>query len=83
MARRARTPTILHLTESLHDTQNQPYNIKVAVKTRMGFQATVYELTSRAYLAIIFDSSSLDNLLERMGEDVASEILIAISGLTR
>jgi len=50
--------------------------------TKAGFEATVYELTSNAYLAIILDSSSMDNLLERMGEDVASEILIAISGLT-
>ena len=49
--------------------------------TKAGFEATVYELTARAYLGIMLDSISLENLLNRMDEDSAMEILTAILGL--
>jgi hypothetical protein len=54
-------------------------NIK---STRAGFEATEYELTARAYLALMLDSTNLECLLNRMDEDVASEILAAITTLT-
>ena len=51
--------------------------------TKAGFEATVYELTAKAYLALMLDSISLENLLNRVDEDSATEILGAIAGLTR
>jgi hypothetical protein len=54
-------------------------NIK---STKAGFEATEYELTTRAYLALMLDSINLEDLLNRMDEDVASEILAAIATLT-
>jgi Trm5-related predicted tRNA methylase len=54
-------------------------NIK---STKAGFEATEYEPTTRSYLAIMLDSINLEDLLNRMDEDVASEILAAIATLT-
>ena len=51
--------------------------------TKAGFEATVYELTAKAYLGLMLDSISLENLLNRIDEDSATEILAAIAGLTR
>jgi DNA-binding Lrp family transcriptional regulator len=39
-----------------------------AKKTKAGFEATIYELTSRAYLAILLDSMSHEFLIARMDE---------------
>jgi Trm5-related predicted tRNA methylase len=54
-------------------------NIK---STKAGFEATEYELTTRTYLALMLDSTNLEDLLNRMDEDVASEILATIATLT-
>jgi hypothetical protein len=51
--------------------------------TKAGFEAAVYELTARAYLALMLDSISLENLLSRVDEDSATEILAAIAALTK
>jgi hypothetical protein len=51
--------------------------------TKAGFEATVYELSAKAYLALMLASISLENLLNRIDEDSATEILAAIAGLTR
>jgi hypothetical protein len=47
-------------------------------KTKAGFQASVYELTARAYLAMLLNLINLDDLLMKVDEDTASEILAAI-----
>ena len=39
----------------------------------------VAQLAARAYLALILDSINLEDLLNRMDEDIASEILAAIA----
>ena len=54
-------------------------NIK---STKAGFEATDYELTTRTYLAIMLDSINLEDLINRIDEDAASEILAAIATLT-
>ena len=46
-----------------------------------GFEATEYELTTRTYLALFLDSTSIEDLLNRMDEDVAFEILAAMAKL--
>jgi hypothetical protein len=63
--------------------QQLGYVKEVKVKcTKAGFEATEYELTTRIYLAIMLDSTNLDDLLSRVDEDVAAEILTAIATLT-
>jgi peptidoglycan hydrolase CwlO-like protein len=63
--------------------QQQGYVREVNVRgTRAGFEATEYELTTRGYLALMLDSVNLEDLLSRMDDDVASEILAAVATLT-
>jgi Trm5-related predicted tRNA methylase len=62
--------------------RQQGYVKEVNVKsTKAGFEATEYELTTRTYLALMFDSTNLEDLLNRMDEDIALEILAAMSTL--
>jgi len=49
--------------------------------TKAGFEAVLYELTSRAYVALLLNSISLEELLNRIDEDSATEILAAIARL--
>ncbi len=51
-------------------------------KTKAGFKASIYELTARAYLAIILDSVNLEDLLMRVDEATASAIIAAIAYTT-
>jgi hypothetical protein len=48
-------------------------------RTKAGFGATEYELTARTYLALMLDSINLNDLLNRIDEDIALEILAAIT----
>jgi len=52
-----------------------------ARKTKAGFETTEYELAARAYLALAFESITLEDLLKRMNKDVAFDILAAIISL--
>jgi hypothetical protein len=45
------------------------------------FKAVVYELKAKAYLALMIDSISLENLLNRTNEESATKILAAIPEL--
>jgi hypothetical protein len=47
--------------------------------SKSGFQKVIYELTTRAYLALKLNATSLEDLLSRIPEDVAFEILAALS----
>ena len=72
-----------NVNKRVKDLQNTGYVKEARVKsTKAGFEATEYELTARAYLALMLHSTNLENLLSQMGEDVASEILAAIATLT-
>jgi Fe2+ or Zn2+ uptake regulation protein len=60
------------------------YINKIGVKkTKAGFQASVYELTARAYLAMLLNLINLDDLLMKVDEATASEILAAIMSSAR
>ena len=50
-------------------------------KTKAGFESTVFEMTSRAYLAILMDSIDFDDLLARMSEDSANTLMITFATL--
>jgi hypothetical protein len=63
--------------------QQLGYLKEVNIKsTKAGFEATEYELTTRSYLAIMLDSIDLEDILNRIDEDVASEILALMATLT-
>ena len=47
-------------------------------KTKAGFKASIYELTIKAYLAILLNFIDLDDLLMRVDDATASAILAAI-----
>lgn len=49
--------------------------------TRAGFEASEYELTTRAYLALMLDSIKLNDLLNRIDEDLACEIMAVMATL--
>ena len=48
-------------------------------KTKAGFTASIYELTARAYLALLLNSTNLEELVMRVGESTASAIIAAIT----
>jgi hypothetical protein len=50
-------------------------------KTKAGFESTVFEMTSRAYLAILMDSIDFDDLLARMSEDSTNTLMITFATL--
>jgi len=55
------------------------YIKKIGIKkTKAGFKAAIYELTVRAYLAIILNIINLDDLLMRVDEPTAQTILATI-----
>jgi len=56
------------------------YINKIGIKkTKAGFEASIYELTARSYLAILLNSINLDKLVMRVDEATASMILAAIT----
>jgi hypothetical protein len=47
-------------------------------KTQAGFQATLHQLTPRAYLAILLNRVNLDNLIQKASEESILAILAAL-----
>jgi len=47
-------------------------------KTRAGFETIIYDLTTKAYLAMLLDCVSLEDLAMRANNDIASELLAII-----
>jgi len=71
-----------NVNKRVRTLQQFGYVKEVSIKsTKAGFEATEYELTTRAYLALMLDSINLEDLLNRMDENIASEILAAIATL--
>jgi hypothetical protein len=48
-------------------------------KTKAGFEAQTYELKVKSYLALLLDSVSLEELLDRLDEDSGSAILADVA----
>jgi DNA-binding Lrp family transcriptional regulator len=64
------------LNKRVRSLQKSGYIKKFGVKkTKAGFQATVYELTSRAYLAMILNSINLNELIIQADETTTTQIL--------
>ena len=67
------------VNKRVRSLEEQGYITKIGVKkTKAGFQASVYELSFRAYLAILLNFTNLDELLMRVDEATASAILAAM-----
>jgi predicted transcriptional regulator len=47
-------------------------------KTRAGFQATIYELTAKALLAMLLDSIDIEKLIDQITEEKGQTIMGAI-----
>ena len=67
--RRVRYATVNKRVRSLEESG---YIKKTGVKkTKAGFEASIYELTARAYLALLLNSINLDELVKRVDEATA------------
>jgi len=52
-------------------------------KTQAGFQATIYQLTARAYLAILLNKMNLDNFIQTAKEEnIVATLAALISHMT-
>jgi len=49
------------------------------MKTRTGFMVILYQLTARAYLAILFDRISLDSFLEKASEASILSLVLEVT----
>jgi DNA-binding PadR family transcriptional regulator len=64
------------LNKRVRSLEKSGYIKKYGVKkTKAGFQATVYELTGRAYLAMILNSISLNELIIKADDTTTTQIL--------
>jgi len=71
------------VNKRVRDLQYLGYIKEARVKsTKAGFEATEYELTARIYLALMLHSTRLEDLLNRIDEDAALEILAAMTTLS-
>jgi len=72
-----------NVNKRVRDLQSKDYVNEARVKnTKAGFEATEYELTAKAHLAIVLDSIILEELLNRIDEDAALRILAALITLS-
>ena len=64
------------VNKRVRSLEESGYTKKMGVKkTKAGFEAFIYELTAKAYLAILLNSTSPDEILMRADEATASAIL--------
>ncbi|MCJ7508226.1 MAG: hypothetical protein MUO85_05780 [candidate division Zixibacteria bacterium] len=47
--------------------------------TKAGFEASIYELSAKAFLAFMLDSISFDDLFSLMTEEIATETMAALA----
>ena len=74
--RRLRRVRYASVNKRVRSLEESGYIKKIGVKkTKAGFKASIYELTARAYLAILLNSINLDELVVRVDEATALWIL--------
>ena len=67
------------VNKRVRSLEESGYVKKIGVKkTKAGFKASIYELTARAYLAMVLNFINLDDLLMKVDEANASAILATI-----
>jgi len=81
--RRLRHVRYATVNKRVRALQESGYIKKTGVKkTKAGFKASIYELTARAYLAILLNSINLDELVMRVDDTTASAILAIVASTT-
>ena len=81
--RRLRHVRYASVNKRVRSLEESGYTKKMGVKkTKAGFEASIYELTARAYLAMLLNSINLDKLIMRADEATASAIMAAITYTT-
>jgi len=77
--RRLRHVRYATVNKRVRSLEESSYLNKIGVKkTKAGFEASIYELTAKAYLAILLNSINLDELVMRTDETTASAIFAEI-----
>ena len=77
--RRLRHVRYASVNKRVRSLEESGYTKKMGVKkTKAGFEASIYELSVKAYLSMILNVINLDNLLMRVDEATAQTILGAI-----
>jgi hypothetical protein len=71
--RNTRYPSVLKRVKILEESAY--LNKAPSKKTVGGFEIAVYELAARGFLSIILDSIGLEDLIKRMSENTALQIL--------
>jgi DNA-binding PadR family transcriptional regulator len=81
--RRLRRTRYASVNKRVRLLEKSGYIKKIGVKrTKAGFKASIYELSAKAYLAILLDSIHLEDLLMQVDEATASAILAEITYTT-
>ena len=52
-------------------------------KTKAGFKASIYELTARAYLAVLLSQTTLDRFIKEAEDDAVLSALAALSSAAK
>ena len=74
--RKLRHTRYANVNKRVRALEKQGYIKRIAVKrTKAGFKASIYRLTTKAYLALLLNSVNLEDLLKRVDEVTASVIL--------
>jgi hypothetical protein len=69
-----------NVNRRVRELQDLGYAREAGIKnTKAGFETIRYELTARAYLALILYYINMEDALERIDEDTAVEILAALT----
>jgi len=78
--RRLRHVRYASVNKRVRSLEESGYIKKIGLKTtKAGFEASIYELTARAYLAILLNSINLDELVMRVDEATALTTLGTIT----
>jgi Fe2+ or Zn2+ uptake regulation protein len=71
------------VNKRMRNLEELGYIRKVAFKeTKAGFEAAIYEITTKAYLAILLNSVDLEKMLVLIDEADATEILVSLLSKT-
>ena len=72
------------LNKRVRSLEDSGYVKKIGTKkTRAGFEATIYDLTARAYLATLLNSINLNELIKQADDNTATQIIADISLINR
>ena len=81
--RRLRQTRYASVNKRVRLLEDSGYIKKIGIKkTKAGFEASIYELNVKGYLAIFLNQINLDDFLKRVDDAAASTILGAITGTT-